>query len=105
MTDGFKVEAAAPAASGADIVFVLLPDELAPGFYQDELAAALRPGKAIVFASGFNLAFRRICPDLALDVLLRAPRMMGVGIRELYLQGLGFPSFLSVERDVNRQGW
>ena len=105
LTDGFKVEAAAPAASGADIVFVLLPDESAPGVYWDELAAAQRPGKAVVFASGFNLAFQRICPDPALDVLLLAPRMMGVGIRELYLQGLGFPFFLSVERDVSGQGW
>ena len=102
---GFTVETAAAAAAIADIVFVLVPDELAPSIYVEELAPVLRPGTALVFASGFNLAFGRINPAQDLDVLLIAPRMTGPGIRELYQKGAGFPSFVSLEQDAGGRGW
>ncbi len=105
LADGFAVGPAADAVSQADVVFLLLPDETAPDIYRDHLATALLPGSAVVFASGFNLAFKRILPDPDLDVLLLAPRMMGVGIRELYQRGVGFPSFVSVESDATGQAW
>ncbi len=103
--DGFPVESAGAATAEADIVFVLAPDESAPKVYQEELAPALRPGSTLVFASGFNLAFGRIRPAPDLDVLLLAPRMMGAGIRERYQEGLGFPSFVSLEQDATGRGW
>ena len=105
LADGFRVEAAGRAASEADIVFLLVPDELASNIYSDELSPALRRGCSLVFASGFNLAFGRIKPDQSLDVMLLAPRMIGAGVRELYEKGKGFPSFLSLEQDATGQGW
>ena len=105
LADGFPVKSASDAAAEGDVVFTLLPDETAPQVYQEELSAALRPGSAVVFASGFNLAFGQICPAQSLDVLLVAPRMMGSAIRELYQQGRGFPSFVSVEQDASGQAW
>ena len=102
--DGFMVESAASAAT-SDVVFALLADELAPRVYQDELSSALQPGSALVFASGFNLAFQRIKPAPGLDVLLLAPRMLGAAVRDLYQNGLGFPSFVSVEQDATGKGW
>ena len=103
--DGFTVKSAAAAASEADIVFALVPDELASGVYEEDLSPVLRPGGSLVFASGFNLAFGRIKPDPSLDVLLLAPRMMASAVRELYQKGLGFPSFLSLEQDATGHGW
>lgn len=105
LTDGFAVKSAAAATSEADIVFALVPDELASRVYKEELSPSLRPGASLVFASGFNLAFGRIEPGPSLDVLLLAPRMMGNAVRELYQKGLGFPSFLSLEQDATGQGW
>lgn len=102
--DGFTVSSATKAAAQADITFLLVPDELAPAVYHNGLTSALQPGTALVFASGFNLAFGGICPDPNLDVLLLAPRMMGVGVRELYQAGKGFPSFVSVEHDATGRG-
>ena len=103
--DGFIVKSAAAAATAADVVFVLLPDELAAAVYREELSPALRPGNALVFASGFNLAFQRIRPEPGLDVLLLAPRMLGAAVRELYRNGQGFPSFVSLEQDATGRGW
>lgn len=103
--DGFTVTPASNAAAESDIVFVLLPDEVAPNVYQRELAPAIRPGSALVFASGYSLAFGQIQPARDLDVLLIAPRMMGVAVRDLYRKGLGFPAFVSLEQDATGQGW
>ena len=103
--DGFTVKSAATATAASDVIFVLLPDELAAAVYQEELSPALRPGNALVFASGFNLAFQRIRPAPDLDVLLLAPRMLGAAVRELYQNGRGFPSFVSLEQDATGQGW
>tara|TARA_B100000315_G_scaffold246230_1_gene273288 strand:+ start:893 stop:1921 length:1029 start_codon:yes stop_codon:yes gene_type:complete len=105
LADGFTVRPAPAAVDESDIIFVLLPDELAPKVYQRELAPALHSGSALVFASGFNLAFGQIQPARDLDVLLIAPRMMGVAVRELYQKGLGFPAFVSLEQDVTGRGW
>ncbi len=102
--DGFTVRSATKAAAAADVTFLLVSDEQAPAVYHNALTSALQPGSGIVFASGFNLAFGRICPDPSLDVLLLAPRMMGVGVRELYRAGRGFPSFVSVEHDATGRG-
>ena len=103
--DGFVVKSAPAAAAVADIVFLLLPDELAAAVYREELSPTLRPGSALVFASGFNLAFQRIRPAQDLDVLLLAPRMLGPAVRELYQTGQGFPSFVSLEQDATGHGW
>ena len=105
LTDGFEVESAGAATASSDIIFALLPDELAPQVFEAEISPMLRPGCALVFASGFDLTFGRITPAAGLDVLMLAPRMMGAAIRELYQQGQGFPSFVSVEQDASGQGW
>ena len=105
LADGFTVKPVRAVAAGGGIVFVLLSDELAPAIYQKEIAPSLRPGATVVFASGFNLAFNKICPAPNLDVLLLAPRMIGSGIRDMYRNGLGFPSFVSVEQDATGNGW
>ena len=103
--DGFVVKSGAAAVAASDVIFILLPDELAPGVYRKELSAALVPGSALVFASGFNLAYNRIRPAPELDVLLLAPRMLGAVVRELYEDGRGFPSFVSLEQDATGRGW
>ncbi len=105
LADEFPVMSAEAAAADADVIFVLVPDELAPAVYQENLSPGLVRGNAVVFASGLNLAFGQITPDPGLDVLLIAPRMLGAGIRDLYQNGRGFPSFVSVEQDASGGGW
>lgn len=105
LEDGFRVLAPAEAAQRADIVLVLLPDEVAPLVYEEEVADTLREGKALVFASGYNLTYKHIQPPDFVDVIMIAPRMLGQGMRELFLKGAGFLSFVSVEQDASGQAW
>lgn len=96
--EGFEVVPIA-AAAGADVVYVLLPDEVIPTLFASEIAPALRPGSAIAFGSGYSLAFGLIHPPAATDVLLVAPRMAGTTARARYLAGQGFWACVGVEAD------
>ncbi|MFC1878595.1 ketol-acid reductoisomerase [Chloroflexota bacterium] len=99
--DGFEVFLPEDAAAQADILFLLLPDEVMPLFFKECLAPQLIPGKMLVFASGFNIAFEFIRPPEGLDVVLVAPRMIGSGVRDLYVNGGGFPAFVGVAQDCS----
>ena len=96
--DGFEVVSLAEAAT-ADIVFVLLPDEVIPTVFSSDVAPALRPGTAVAFASGYSLAFNLVHPPDTVDVLLVAPRMAGAAARARFVSGEGFCACVGVEAD------
>jgi ketol-acid reductoisomerase len=97
-SEGFEV-VPITAAAGADVVYVLLSDEVIPTLFDSEIAPVLRPGSAIAFGSGYSLAFDLIHPPAFVDVLLVAPRMAGDTARGRYLEGQGFWACVGVEAD------
>jgi len=99
--DGFAVYPIKDASQKADILFVLLPDEVAPDIYREEIEPALEKGNTLNFASGYNITFGEIEPPDHVDVILVAPRMIGAVVRELYERGKGAPAFLAVEQDYS----
>ncbi len=101
--DGFPVLPIAEACQGADVIMLLIPDEVMPEVYEQHVAPQLGAGKMLVFASGYNVAFELIRPPEDVDVALVAPRMIGVGVRDGYVSGEGFPSFVGVHRDATGQ--
>lgn len=103
--DGFPVRRVAEAAQAADVLVLLIPDEALPNVFRTEIAPHLKPSDALVFASGYNLAFDALDLPANVDVLLLAPRMIGRQMRQLFEQGKGFYSYLSVERDESGRAW
>ena len=101
--DGFLVLAIDQASASADVVMMLIPDEAAPAVFETQIAPHLTKGKVLVFASGYNVAFGFISPPPDVDVVLVAPRMIGAGVRDLYVAGGGFPSFIGVAQDASGQ--
>ncbi len=99
-SDRFDPLSIAEACARADVLMLLVPDEIMPSVYAEQVAPQLAPGKLIDFASGYNVAFRLIEPPEDVDVVLVAPRMIGVGVRDAYVDGKGFPSFVGVHRDA-----
>ena len=99
--DGFMVYPIDEAAKRADIIFLLLPDEVAPEIYEEQIAPNLEAGNIVNFASAYNITFHRIKPAADLDVVMAAPRMIGKGVRELYEQGEGAPAFVGVHQDAS----
>jgi len=71
-----------------------------PEVYARDVAPHLSAGDLVSFASGYNTAFELIEPAPELDVVLVAPRMIGPGVRDRYVEGKGFPSFVAVHQDA-----
>ncbi len=103
--DGFTLQPIAEAAAAADVIMLLIPDEVAPDVYRAEILPHLvaGSGKALVFATGYNIAFGFITAPPGVDIILVAPRMIGAGVRDLYVAGRGFPSFIGVAQDHSGQ--
>jgi ketol-acid reductoisomerase len=100
--DGFETFAMDAAAVRADVVMLLLPDEIAPATYRGLIAPHLaRGGKTLVFASGYNITYKFIAPPRETDVVLVAPRMIGQGVLDLPARGEGFPVLVGVSQDAS----
>ncbi|MGZ3510800.1 MAG: ketol-acid reductoisomerase [Candidatus Binataceae bacterium] len=100
--DGFETFAMGAAAARADLVMLLLPDEIAPATYRELIAPYLaRGGKTLVFASGYNITYKFIAPPRETDVVLVAPRMIGQGVLDLPARGEGFPVLVGVSQDAS----
>ncbi|HZS87175.1 MAG TPA: ketol-acid reductoisomerase [Chloroflexota bacterium] len=103
VADGFAAYDLSEAAARADILALLIPDEVMPEIFAEQIRPHLADGVMLILASGYNLYYRSIdLPPMA-DVAMIAPRMIGTGVRETYLSGEGFPSLLSVEQDHTGQ--
>lgn len=100
LADGFAVDDPAAAVAAADLVLLLIPDEVMPEVFERDVRPHLRPGACLDFASGYNIAFGRIEPPAEVDVVMVAPRMIGPGVRDRYVSGQGFPSFVCVHQDA-----
>jgi len=98
--DRFEVLSIAAASARATILFLLTPDEIMPDVYARDVARHLSAGKLLNFAHGYNIAFDLIVPPASVDVVMIAPRMIGAGVRDSYVSGEGFPSFVSVHQDA-----
>jgi ketol-acid reductoisomerase len=96
---GLEVKSTADAAKGADIVMILVPDELAPAIYRDEIAAQLKPGGYLAFAHGFSIHFRKVDPPKDINVFMVAPKSPGHLLRSEFTQGRGVPCLLAVHQD------
>ncbi len=97
---GFEVTGIARAVAGADVSLLLLPDEVQPEVFENEVAPHLARGSALVVASGYNLFFDRIAVPDGVDVVMVAPRMIGEAVRSRHVAGTGSPSLVAVERDA-----
>jgi ketol-acid reductoisomerase len=102
--DGFTVLPIAEACARADVVMLLVPDEVMPAVYAESVHPHLSAGKVLDFASGYTVAFGLIVPPRDVDVILIAPRMIGPGVRDTYVAGSGFPSFVALQQDASGVG-
>ncbi|MBV8134571.1 MAG: ketol-acid reductoisomerase [Deltaproteobacteria bacterium] len=100
-SDSFEALAMDAAAARADVILLLLPDEVAPQVYPRHIAPHLNAGKTLIFASGYNVTYKFIVPPANVDVILVAPRMIGQGVHDLPARGEGFPVLVGVKQDAS----
>src|SRR5574342_215801 len=96
---GLKVAETADAVAAADIIMVLLPDELQREAYEKEIRPGLRKGNYLAFGHGFNIHFKRIVPPADVNVFMVAPKGPGHLLRSEFEKGRGVPCLLAVQQD------
>jgi ketol-acid reductoisomerase len=98
--DGFQVTSIAEAAQAADIIVMLIPDQVQRQVYYSEVEQGLKPGKVLQFAHGFNIHYGQILPPPDVDVTMVAPKGPGHRLREVFVQGSGVPALVAVQQDA-----
>ncbi len=101
---GLTVKSVAEAAKAADLIMILLPDEVQKTVYKPEIEPHLTQGKVLAFAHGFNIHFGQIVPPAGVDVVMIAPKGPGHLVRRTYEQGEGVPCLFAVFQDETGQG-
>ena len=99
-SQGFEVYTAAEAAKKADIIMILINDELQAAMYKKDIEPNLEEGNMLMFAHGFNIHFNQIVPPKNVDVTMIAPKGPGHTVRSEYQAGKGVPCLVAVHQDA-----
>lgn len=99
--DGLTVLNVADAVKSADIVMVLIPDEIQGDVYKESIKPNLKKNAALAFAHGFNIHFGQIVPQADTDVIMIAPKGPGKLVRSVYLEGKGVPCLIAIHQDAS----
>lgn len=97
---GLRVTDMATAAEEADLIMVLVPDELQPEVYETYIAPHLKAGDTLAFAHGFNVHYGYITPPEDVNVIMCAPKGPGHIVRRQYTEGSGVPDLICVAQDA-----
>ena len=97
---GLTVKTVAEAAKEADIIMMVVPDQVQKEVYDADVRPGLTAGKMLMFAHGFNIHFQQIIPPADVDVTMIAPKSPGHTMRDLFVQGVGVPGLVAVHQDA-----
>ena len=97
---GFEVMNVAEAAAKAEIIQILVPDQIQAMVYKESVAEHMTSGKALVFSHGFNIHFGQIIPPADVDVFMIAPKSPGHMVRRMYQEGAGVPGLVAIHQDA-----
>jgi ketol-acid reductoisomerase len=93
---GFQPVSAEEATRQADIVNILLPDEVQGDTYRAHIRPHLTPGNILMCSHGFNIHFGQVEPPPGVDTLLVAPKGPGHLVRSEFERGGGVPCLIAV---------
>ena len=100
--DGFRVETIEKAVQQADIVQILIPDEVQPRTCsENRILENLKEGGTLMFSHGFNIHFKQIIPPEYIDVIMVAPKGPGPIVRKMYTEGRGVPNLIAIYQDFS----
>jgi len=99
--DGLEVAPVADAASRAEVVMVLLPDERQHDIWDSDIRDGIAPGNLLLFAHGFSIHYEQVEPGPGVDVGMVAPKGPGHLVRRQFLEGNGVPGLIAIHQDAS----
>ncbi|MCX7000374.1 MAG: ketol-acid reductoisomerase [Candidatus Sumerlaeota bacterium] len=100
---GFKPVSTAEAAKNADIIQMLVPDDVQAKIYHADIKQQMKKGKALVFSHGFNIHFGCIEPPKDVDVFMVAPKGPGHLVRSVFVEGGGVPCLIAIHQNASKK--
>jgi len=97
--DGMYVLTVEEAAKEADVIHILIPDEIQAQVYKKSIKDALKSDNTLSFSHGYNIHFQYIKPPKNVNITMIAPKGPGSTVRQQYLEGFGVPGLVAVEQD------
>ncbi|MBI5679420.1 MAG: ketol-acid reductoisomerase [Methanobacterium sp.] len=97
--DGLEVLTVEEAAAKADIIHILIPDEIQAEVYKNSIKEHLKEGNTLSFSHGYNIHYGYINPPKNVNVAMVAPKAPGATVRRQYEDGFGVPGLVAVEQD------
>ncbi len=97
--EGLTVMSIEEAVKWADIVQILIPDEIQSAVYEKQIKPYLSPGQYLMFSHGFNIHYKKIVPPSDVNVIMVAPKGPGHTVRSEYQRGKGVPSLIAIYQD------
>jgi len=94
--DGFDPISADQLTSQADVIMILVQDNVQPYVYEKQIAPNLKKGKYIGFAHGFSIHYSQIIPPEDVNVFMVAPKGPGDLVRDQFTKGQGVPCLVAV---------
>lgn len=96
---GFKTLSIEDAVKEADIIQILIPDEIQAKVYEQQIKPYLRKGQYLMFSHGFNIHYKKIVAPADVNVIMVAPKGPGHTVRSEFTEGRGVPSLIAVYQD------
>ena len=98
---GLKTMTIEDAVKWADIVQILIPDEVQAKVYKEQIEPNMRKGQYLMFSHGFNIHYGFIKPKDGINIIMVAPKAPGHTVRSEYVAGKGVPSLVAIEKDFS----
>ena len=99
--DGFKVISIEDAVFDADVIAILLPDQVMATVYNQSIASNLSAGNILQFSHGYNIHYGKIIPPKDVDVMMVAPSGAGKMVRQEFEKGSGVPNLIAIHQDYS----
>ena len=96
---GLNVMTIEDAVKWADIVQILIPDEVQAQTYETQIKPYMKAGQYLMFSHGFNIHYKKIVPPEDINVIMVAPKGPGHTVRSQYKEGKGVPSLIAIYND------
>ena len=97
--DGLEVMTVEEASQKADVIHMLIPDEIQAQVYEESIKDGITEGNTISFSHGYNIHFQYIKPSNNVNITMIAPKGPGSTVRQQYVDGFGVPGLVAVEQD------
>jgi ketol-acid reductoisomerase len=98
---GMDLRDTADAVKAADIIMMLVPDQMQKEIYDNSVASYLKEGNTLAFAHGFNIHFKQIVPPSNINVMMIAPKGPGHLVRRTFTEGSGVPCLIAIHQDYS----